>query len=105
MIRGMKKETEFVHRGYKYENGHQEWWILQRIQGADNPNYDEFPAPLASELLEELPECFSLHRIDCLPKPLFACYKNIDVEIQTRAENPCDALALMWLYLRKEKLI
>jgi len=71
-----------------------------------------YPAPLATEILEELPENISIKNtrggfwrlIYGLPLQV----KEGIIEQNTKivdGKNFCDALAKMWLYLKKEKLL
>jgi len=72
---------------------------------------DHFPAPLATEILEELPDWWGENEAgiiifkDC-GTWFVQCKKNmLDKPIvDFNDDNLCNALAKMWLYLKKNKL-
>jgi len=111
---GFKKETEF-------------WWVMPnfldtnkefRIALKDNAVYQAlnfggllkeqiiafYPAPLATEILEELPVGYYATRLLDKDDKFYKCI-NSDFTKDFNGDNLADALAKMWLYLKKEKII
>ena len=107
---GWKKETEFDFVEHKsiLSSGYEECRLL--IPATSVSLYPEeywnyYPAPLATEILEELPEKISLCAFYAKSE-----YRAVDNDVHRNAStqvshNPCNALASMWLYLKKKKLI
>jgi hypothetical protein len=86
----------------KQSNGKYQLWVGSYIVK------DKYPAPLATEILEELPREISIKQYPESDSVRYQVGHNTDkMGLQTfRYSNSlCDALAEMWLYLRKEKII
>ncbi len=95
---GWQKETEF-------------WWDLftppELTQSKSSNKEYQISAPLATEILEELPREVSIKQYPENDSVRYQVGHNADkMTLQTYRynNNLCDALAEMWLYLRKEKL-
>jgi len=74
----------------------------------EDKRFDCFVAPLASELLEELPEKIG-NKIVCVHKimgryEVFA-YDQYGASYEIESDNVCDALAELWLYCKKNNLL
>ena len=87
----MMDEPKIEHNPQPFRNCLESWTVL--------------PAPLATEILEELPEKISLCAFYAKSE-----YRAVDNDVHRNAStqvshNPCNALASMWLYLKKKKLI
>ena len=63
--------------------------------------YGLLPAPIASEILEELPKKIT---VEVNNHGSWVIYGNKE-EVQFVADTPANALCDMWIYLKKEKLI
>lgn len=98
---GWTKETEFWWVIYD-----KDWFLAHIDEGLTDTN-NQIPAPLATEILEELPK----GKIRILNR-----YKHYEVYFEHDDKLPIDqqyitnmslpeALANMWLYLKKEKLL
>ncbi len=90
---GWEKRTKFIYNSL----GH---LIYFPEEGAAILSSD-LPAPLLSELLEELPEATHLDHYDFY-------YINLDdprlyVEGMIKDKNPCNAAADLWLWMTKRK--
>lgn len=123
---GLSKELK--EAGYPQEG--EFWWYRYKPSGikftllryshesfeyarsVNSPYVEYFAAPLASELMERLPdEFFPTKHLEqggwaimanCEPSNTpYLIYKDCLI----RSEKLCDALALMWLYLRREGVI
>ena len=100
---GWEKETEF-------------WWCDFGVDGfkllprrmKPQPSMDRIcsmEAPLATEILEELPREVSIKQYPENDSVRYQVGHNVDkMALQTfrYSNNLCDALGEMWLYLRKE---
>ncbi len=124
---GWKKETEFW---WEWGQMSKKWDIVKNItcpnNGVDRFGVDYYPAPLATEILEELPRTLERktknadtgHKEMILPYdlriklhyhdyPIYVGYIGMQ-GIQSHYEednNVINALAKMWLYLKKENLL
>ena len=114
---GWKKETEF-------------WWIDRQdnVKNARNKGFElcseydfayynrdaiKYPAPLATDILEELPPAFKEddYQISMeMENECFWCvmYTNVHtqtVDYETKDKSFINALTQMWLYLKQEKIL
>jgi len=99
---GWKKETEFWWVYNKLRDEHKICYGLSDCCKNHSESWEYYPAPLATEILEELPLKIKLCRY--FSKDEYRCvdddiHRNANTQVDS---NPCNALALMWLYLRKE---
>ena len=112
---GWKKETEFYH---DWKNDR----IISKIKDIDIGWYkDCYSAPLATEILEELPkfidedEEYNLHIEKVVNNDFIIRYedgnamtysgRNGEEDYYSCGKSLSDALAKMWLYLKKENLL
>jgi hypothetical protein len=106
---GWQKETEFWWKGRKddmcirhktYIKCMTAFWKDRNIEGEDNPIGEEsYPAPLATEILEELQTY--LVSINCDIDRYDVIFDGDFYQEESDKSLP-NALAKMWLYLRKE---
>jgi len=109
---GWKKETEFWYcEGSNYHENTKSWTAYIDIFSRKelSKNYVDFkvlyPAPLATEILEELPREVSIKQYPENDSVRYQVGHNVDkMALQTfsYSNNLCDALGEIWLYLRKE---
>jgi hypothetical protein len=108
---GWKKETEFVwaigredKKAYLIEIPSGDT-MLELEKPTKGKHYIQeisklYPAPLATEILEELPDYTTIYRIGKGNKCWHCLTEKDDLKL---ADTLLNVLAKMWLYLRKEK--
>ena len=80
---------------------------IYEFYNVKNMDFDIYPAPLATEILEELPREVSIKQYPVSDSIRYQIGHNADtMALQTfrYSDNVCDALAEMWLYLKKVEL-
>lgn len=119
---GYKQEGEFCYSLVQYGiEGKKEWGLSKNSSMVGIPENSEIErcvTPLASEIMEMLPrEIFldgefwelTIRKYEDMKKGYIVQYARRDISALSCSlffdTNLCNALALMWLYLRKEKLI
>jgi hypothetical protein len=125
---GWTKPTEFVWANLETYDGYTTGLALWRDKDIDRCKYKtvplvKFPAPLATEILEELPKIvednidgdliqFEFHLIrpiDCRAPSFYVFYMSPhagkDVLAECSEDSLSNALAQMYCYLKKENLI
>jgi hypothetical protein len=120
---GFKKETKFwwIKTCYIDNNGNAERWILDIPKDIDKKR-EKILAPLATEILEELPDYryrkdisydsfLSIEKTHTKKKGLvhyevnYRYIKNHLIATKNIDDSLPNALARMWLYLKKENLL
>jgi len=110
---GFKKETEFCWEHYnkavigkkRILQGELNWKLTKGMVCKWDGRLAHYPAPLATEILEELPREVSIKQYPENDSVRYQVGHNAGrMALQTfrYSNNLCDALAEMWLYLRKE---
>lgn len=107
---GWKKETKFWWVNYSYSqemglNLIEDFQITDRpikIGGINSKKFNNFPAPLTDEILEELPKCLINYSKDY---PFMITLQNQGVTEMQEDRNLPNALAKMWIYLKKRRVV
>ena len=99
---GFKQDTYFVH----YLNKHEDTAINTVSDRIFYPSeyWDEFPSPTTDELLEELPYAININKGPFEYRVSYHIVARVD-NISFLDKSLSEALAKMYLWLKKEKLI
>jgi hypothetical protein len=107
---GWNKATEFWWRQLKDPDANKDWELGRYV---NEDEYKVLPAPLVTEILEGLPVC-DIHKkyytkeVNDTPELYYQVHirnESVTKGINTTDDTLPNALAKMWLYLKKEGLI
>ena len=105
---GWNKKTEFSYcdtADKRFNENAERYWLYPKetvsARKYNSKGKDiQYPAPLATEILEELPKFMTITKLDDNNYSVLF----LGTDIQFMDINLCNALAKMWLYLKKENL-